>query len=187
MVAEPAPPRWPHSSQSWLEVFPKQDLRDASRLRCTFEFEGHVDDGLDATRDFLDLLEKGPEADAGADRDRCWEPYTVQSVVDDELRSLEVEDLGEQWGCQRKHQVPLGDRLAERSVLGPLDVDVNPLVVVGGVREAVYVVLRDLVPVAVAEVRAGLLLELVDPFQQGDGHRLSSCEQFMVQSDSCCA
>jgi hypothetical protein len=31
----------------------------------------------------------------------------------------------------------LGDRLAERSVLGPLDVDVNPLVVVGGVREAV--------------------------------------------------
>jgi hypothetical protein len=39
--------------------------------------------------------------------------------------------------CQRKHQVPLGDRLAERSVLGPLDVDVNPLVVVGGVREAV--------------------------------------------------
>src|SRR5664279_3079283 len=102
MVAEPAPPRWPHSRQSWLDVFPKQDLRDASRLRCTFEFEGDVDDGLDATRDVVDLLEKGPEADAAADRDRCWEPYTVQSVVDDELCCFEVEDLGEQWGCQRK-------------------------------------------------------------------------------------
>ena len=44
---------------------------------------------------------------------------------------------------------------AERAVLRALGVDVDPLVVVGGVGEQVDAVLRDLEPVGVAEVGAG--------------------------------
>jgi hypothetical protein len=40
----------------------------------------------------------------------------------------------------------VGDRAAERRVLGPLGVDVDPLVVAGDLGERVDVVLGDLVP-----------------------------------------
>ena len=53
----------------------------------------------------------------------------------------------------------MGDRAAERPGLGPLDVDVDPLVVAGGVGELVDLVLGDLDVVAVAEVLADLGLE----------------------------
>ena len=48
----------------------------------------------------------------------------------------------------------MGDGAAERSGLGPLDVDVDPLVVAGGVGEQVDLLLGHLVPLAVAQVLA---------------------------------
>ena len=57
----------------------------------------------------------------------------------------------------------MGDRPAERPGLGPLDVDVDPLVVAGGVGELVDPLLGDLHVVAVAEVLADeRSLQLVD-------------------------
>ena len=49
----------------------------------------------------------------------------------------------------------MGDGSAERAfLLGPLRIDVDPLEVAGGVGELVDAFLRDLHPVAVAEVLA---------------------------------
>ena len=55
----------------------------------------------------------------------------------------------------------MGDRPAERARLGPLDVDVDPLMVAGRLGERVHPVLGDLQPVAVAEVLADEFLEPV--------------------------
>ena len=55
---------------------------------------------------------------------------------------------------------------AERRLRRALGVDVDPLVVAGGFGEGVDVGLRDLVPVADAELLADLGLEFVDA---GDG------------------
>ena len=55
----------------------------------------------------------------------------------------------------------MGDRAAERSGVGLLDVDVDPLVVAGGVREQVDLILGDLDVRAVAEMLADETLELV--------------------------
>ncbi len=54
------------------------------------------------------------------------------------------------------------DRPAERTGLGPLRVDVDPLVVAGRLGEHVHLLLGDLVPVAVADVLADEALEAVD-------------------------
>src|SRR5205807_1695601 len=63
----------------------------------------------------------------------------------------------------RQSEKPVGDRAAERSLLGPLYVDVDELVVVGGVGKSVDPLLGQLLPLRVAEVRAGRLA------QAGDG------------------
>jgi hypothetical protein len=59
----------------------------------------------------------------------------------------------------------MGDWSAEGAALGPLGIDVDPLVITGGVGELVDLFLGDLVPRAVANVLADVVGEVV----QGDG------------------
>jgi hypothetical protein len=69
----------------------------------------------------------------------------------------------------------VGDRPAEGALgRGPLDVDVDPLVVAGGVGEEVHPLLGDLHVVAVAEVLAEELLEAGDALD-GGGHGADLC------------
>ena len=63
----------------------------------------------------------------------------------------------------------MGDRAAEGARLRPLGVDVDPLVVAGGVGEAVDLLLGDRLPVAVADLLAGQFVEAVDG-GDGGGH-----------------
>ena len=63
----------------------------------------------------------------------------------------------------------MGDRTAERAALGPLDVDVDPLVVAGRVGERVHLFLGDLDVRGVAEVLADEGFHLVDSVD-GAGH-----------------
>ena len=57
----------------------------------------------------------------------------------------------------------MGDRTAEGALgVRPLDVDVDPLVVAGGVGEQVHPLLGDLDPVGPAEVPAGGAAQLVE-------------------------
>ena len=69
----------------------------------------------------------------------------------------DLHDLVEQRRDQRQGQVAVGDRASERSGLGPLHVDVDPLVVAGGVGEQVDLLLGHLVPLAVAQVLPDVL------------------------------
>ena len=55
----------------------------------------------------------------------------------------------------------MGDRRPERPVLRALGIDVDPLVVAGGVGELIDPVLGDLQPLAVPEVRARRRAQLV--------------------------
>ena len=57
-----------------------------------------------------------------------------------------MEDLAEQDRSQGQGEVAVGDGAAERSALGRLGVDVDPLVVAGGVGEQVDLRLVDEVP-----------------------------------------
>jgi hypothetical protein len=67
----------------------------------------------------------------------------------------------------------VGDRPAERSGPGPFHVDVDPLVVAGGVGEALHLLLGYLVPLAVAEVISDALFDPVDTVDLGNhGRRL---------------
>ena len=55
----------------------------------------------------------------------------------------------------------------EGAVLGPLGVDVDPLVVVGGVGEEVHPLLGDRLPLGMAELLADELVEGVDAVDDG--------------------
>src|SRR4051794_35677195 len=65
----------------------------------------------------------------------------------------------------------MGDGAAERAGRSALDVDVDPLVVTGGVGEPIHAVLVDLQPVAAAELLTGQVGEGVEVVQ--DAHRCS--------------
>ena len=73
-----------------------------------------------------------------------------------------LHDLLGELGREAERVVAVGDGAAERRLLRALHVDVDPLVVAGDVGERVDVLLRDLVPVAGAELLALGLLELVE-------------------------
>ena len=67
----------------------------------------------------------------------------------------------------------MGDGHAERTVLGALGVDVDPLVVVGGVGEEVHPLLGDGLPFRIAEILADELGKGIDAVDDG-GHVRSS-------------
>jgi hypothetical protein len=63
----------------------------------------------------------------------------------------------------------MGDRPSERSGRRTLPVDMDPLVVIGRVREEVYTVLIDYSPVGIAEMLSYVLLDVVDTADD-EGH-----------------
>src|SRR5262249_24705887 len=122
--------------------------------------------------DVVDGQGPGAEAQLRADRDRCREPDLVGAVVHAHRDASDLDDGWQEARAQGEGEVPEGDGAAEGTGLGPLDVDVDPLVVAGGVGELVHLVLGDLDPVAVAEVLADAGLEPVDAVDDGRHGRL---------------
>ena len=136
-------------------------LGDAGRLVLALDLDreahrelvtgGHLDDPVD--------LGGGP--DLGSDLDRVGEPHLVHAVVQLGARVGEREELAAEERDQRQGQVAVRDRAAERPLGGPLPVHVDPLVVVGRVRELVDAVLRDLDPLRGADLLADGRLDLL--------------------------
>ena len=94
-------------------------------------------------------------ADPAVDPDRRREPHLVEPDVHAHGRAVHGEELGEEQVHQRQREVAVGDGCAVAGLRGgPLDVDVDPLVVARGVGEQVDLVLRDLDPVGRPEVGA---------------------------------
>ena len=117
--------------------------------------------------DVLDPDQLGAEAQLGADRDRRGEPHLAGAVVHAHGHALDPQDLGHQRRAHRQGQVAVGDGAAEGTGLGPLGIDVDPLVVAGGVGEQVDLLLGDLDVVAVAEVLPDLVLQPSDALHGG--------------------
>lgn len=82
------------------------------------------------------------------------EPHPVGAVVDPHRDSLHPHDLREEEAGEGQGQVAVGDGGPERTLRRGLGVDVDPLVVAGGLREQVYAVLVDGDPVAATQMAA---------------------------------
>ena len=142
-------------------VEPHERLRDADGLLAALVLEVEAERQLRAALDRLDAHDLRVHPDLAADRQRSREAHLVEPVVDAEREALELHDLLGELGREAERVVAVGDRAAERRLLRAVHVDVDPLVVAGDVGERVDVLLRDLVPVAGAELLALGLLELV--------------------------
>ena len=88
------------------------------------------------------------------------EPHLLAAVVHRHRDAVHPHDLRREHRPERQGEVAVGDRAAERALLlRPLGVDVDPLVVAGGVGEEVHLLLGDLHVVGVPEVLSDLVLQ----------------------------
>src|SRR5690606_40753298 len=131
------------------------NTRHAGGLGGALDLHGEVEQHLDTAGDVLHRHHGGREANLGADLDGTGEADLLQTVVDAHRDALDVEQLGEERDDQGQGQVAVRDRAAERAVLRPYGIDVDPLVVVGGVGDGVHPFRGDLQPRAPAEVLPG--------------------------------
>ena len=89
-----------------------------------------------------------------ADGNGRREPDLVGAVVDAHRGAGHLHELREQVVRDRQRQIAVRDGRAERAVLRARGIDVDPLVVAGGVGEQVHPLLGDLHPLAEPEVRS---------------------------------
>src|SRR3954470_1037704 len=155
-------------------------LGDADRLVASLALDGDGEGVLQPAGDLFHVLERHPCPDLRADRHRRGEPDLVQAVVHAHLRVGDRVGLGDQRHEQRQGQVAVRDRAAEGALLlRPLHVDVDPLVVTGGVGEEIDRVLGHLVPVADAELLALQRGQFGD--RGGGGHASSSVSTYVCR------
>src|SRR5215813_1043112 len=143
-------------------VVPVDGLGHADRLLLPLHFEGKGQRRLSAPCDVLHVDERGTQTEVGTDRHRARKAEPVEAVVHAHRDPLDTKDLAQERDREREGQVAVSDRATERPRLGPLDVDVDPLVVASRVGELVDLLLRHLVPAAVTKVLTGPGLQLVD-------------------------
>src|SRR5262249_42510998 len=114
-----------------------------------FEFHRALRGDAHAALDLLDRFEFEVQADAGAGRDHAGEAHSIGAVIDAARAVLDPVECRSEPRYERQGQPAMRDGLAAGHLaLCPLDIDMDPLVVAGGVGEFVYLVLADRVPVA---------------------------------------
>src|SRR6266404_3045328 len=136
---------------------------DERGLGRALALDGHVPGHLYAVRlDALELRQREARAQARAGRHGRGEAHAVQAVVDAHPAVAEGEGgLGE-VRKERQRQKAMGNRAAERRILRPRPIDVDPLEVFNGAREGVDTLLGDLDPWRDADFLADARLELAD-------------------------
>src|SRR3954451_6673317 len=163
-----------------LRVGPGDPLGDADRLVAALALDGDGEGVLQPAGGLLHVLERRPRPDLGADRHGRGEAHLVQAVVHAHLRVGDRVGLADQRHEQRQGQVAVRDRAAVRALLlRALDVDVDPLVVNGGVGEEIDRVLGHLVPVAGAQLLALQRGQFGD--RGGGGHASSSVSTYVCR------
>src|SRR6478735_2078424 len=140
-------------------------LGDAGGLVLALDLDRVADGGLLALGQVGDVGDRDVRADPLADEHRVGEADLVGAVVELGAGRLEGQHLAAQEGHQGEREVAVGDGAPERAVLGAVDVDVDPLVVTGGLREDVDALLVDRQPIGGAELLTG-----------GGGHFVESLE-----------
>src|SRR5438067_2066072 len=124
-----------------LEVRARNRLGNHGRLGLTLDFDRDLGDLLDDVR--LDLVHADQfltRTDAFADTDWIDKSHPVEPVVDAHAAGqLDLDALTAAHDEWRSRQGPeaMGDRAAEGPGPGPLGIDVDPLMVAGGIGEGV--------------------------------------------------
>src|SRR6516162_3539715 len=82
---------------------------------------------------------------------RARETHLIEAVVHRRMDVVDFQDAGPHGNQEGKRQIAVSDRLPERPVLGAVYIHVDPLMVVGGMSEAVDPRLIDVDPRAGTE------------------------------------
>src|SRR3954447_21698646 len=155
--------RWPEKGGGGTSAEQQHDhLGHAGRLGLTLDLDDVVGDHLLAGGDVGERGEGRRAPDAGADLDRVGEAHLVEAVIEPGAGGLDTHQLGVEHRDQREREISVRDGPSEGPRLGALDVDVDPLVVVGGVGELVDTLLGDLEPVGGPDLLADRGFELSD-------------------------
>src|SRR6266568_2814654 len=153
-----------------FQVRARDGLGDHGRLGLTLDLDGDLGHLLDDVRLHLVYAQQLlARPNAFADMNGIDEPNSVETVVDAHAAgqpNLDALAAAHDEGRRRQGPEAMGDGAAEGSGLGPLGIDVDPLMVAGGIGEGVDLLLSDRMPVAYAGFFADVLLEL---FDAGDG------------------
>ena len=138
-------------------VVAEDELGDADRLVAALALDRRGHRRLVAPVALLDRFDAECAAHARARRHGCGKAHPIKPVVDGHAAALlPRHDLVRHRGQERERQVAVRDRPAEGPGGGALGVDVDPLVVAGGVGEGLDPLLRDVDPRRGAELLTGL-------------------------------
>jgi acyl-CoA dehydrogenase len=124
------------------------------RLGGVLDLDGDLRGCLHGTVEPVDRDDLTARSDLRADLDRRDEPHLVVAVVDGESHALDAVELMREVREQREREQAVRDRATERSVCRTIGIDVDPLVVVGGIGEQIHPILVDLHPVGGPELAA---------------------------------
>src|SRR3954447_6805160 len=126
------------------DVLPGHDRGHAGRLGRALDLEGDRLPELYPARDVADLVDDGPGPEPAAHGHRRGEAHLLRAVVDAHREAGVPGQLRQEPRDERQRQVAVCDRPAEQALPArPLDVDVDPLVITGGLGEQVDHVLGD--------------------------------------------
>ncbi|SPA54535.1 exported protein of unknown function [Cupriavidus taiwanensis] len=139
---------------SCSEVIAADGFSHAGGLGLAFDFHGHAHHRLHAAIQGLGAHQLAHAAHACAHAHRRRKTHLVAAVIDAPLHALDGDQLGQELVDQRQRQVAVRDAGAVGALRGALRVDVQPLVVAGGMGELVDLLLGDAGPGAGAEVVA---------------------------------
>src|SRR6201999_3506639 len=129
---------------------PGDGVADEAGLLAALELEREAgDDLVPAAANLLDGDDLDAAANPRVDRHRGRETDLVPAVVDAKGDASRSDQFFAEAVDQREGPVPVSDRRPERALLlGPLDVDVDPLIVAGELGEGVDIGLGDRAPLA---------------------------------------
>jgi AcrR family transcriptional regulator len=144
-----------------LQVVPRHRLRHAHRLVAALALHAEGDGDLDTARHVVDAGDLRGGAQPGAHGYRGGETHLVRPVVDAHLHALDLDQLRPEQRQQGEGEIAVRDRGAEGARGGLLRVDMDPLVVAGGLREQIDALLVDLQPVGVPQLLAHRRLQVV--------------------------
>ena len=155
----------PYEVVERLEQDPRDHLRHRGRLVNTLDLDGvpHSQvDGVPITPG-SGVSQFRTHPDTRPHRHGVEEAHLVQSVIDDEFGALDPEVVLAQRRDERQGQEAVRDGRAIGALgLGPLDVNVNPLVIAGDLGEVVDPLLIDDQPITHSEFLTGQCLRVVD-------------------------
>src|SRR6187402_609716 len=138
---------WSSISRTFMAVSNKSaphGFGDADRLIAALALHEDLERELRAAFDRLEPEELEAAAHPAAGGHRRREAHSIQAVVDTHSGIEDLHRRSTHLGQQGQGHEAVRDRRAERAGRGPLHVDVDPLVVVGGVGEELDPLLRDL-------------------------------------------